>query len=81
MNYRSRSDADELAHNHECKKNHLGGDCFSCKATINRHGINTYKYGKREPFKETVLNRMKFNQFFYRNITKTIAISHEYIFF
>ena len=36
------------------------GDCFSCKATVNRHGINTYKYGKRNPFKETVLNRIKF---------------------
>ena len=36
------------------------GDCFSCKATVNRHGINTYKYGTRNPFKETVLNRIKF---------------------
>ena len=39
------------------------GDCFTCKATVNRHSINTYKYGKNEPFKETVLNRMKFYAF------------------
>ena len=39
------------------------GDCFSCKATINRHGINTFKHGSKGPFKETVLNRMKFKQF------------------
>ena len=39
------------------------GDCFSCKATVNRHGINTYNYGTRNPFKETVLNRIKFKAF------------------
>lgn len=36
------------------------GDCFSCKATVNRHGVNTFKYGSQDPFKETVLNRIKF---------------------
>ena len=41
----------------------VNGDCFTCKATINRHSINTYKYGKQEPYKETVLNRMKFYAF------------------
>ena len=35
-------------------------ECFTCKATVNRHGINTFKYGKVDPFKETVLNRIKF---------------------
>ena len=39
------------------------GDCFTCKATVNRHGINNYKYGDKEPFKETVLNRMKFKKY------------------
>ena len=36
------------------------GDCFTCKATVNRHGTNTFKYGSQDPFKETVLNRIKF---------------------
>ena len=44
---------------HELKN----GDCFTCKATVNRHSINTYKYGKQEPYKETVLNRMKFSKY------------------
>lgn len=39
------------------------GDCFTCKATVNRHGINNYKYGDKEPFKETVLNRIKYKTF------------------
>ena len=39
------------------------GDCFTCKATVNRHGINNYKYGDKEPFKETILNRMKFGKY------------------
>ena len=39
------------------------GDCFTCKATVNRHGINRFKYGKQEPFKETVLNRIKFKKY------------------
>ena len=41
----------------------ITGDCFTCKATINRHSINNYKYGGNEPFKETVLNRLKFKAF------------------
>ena len=36
------------------------GDCFTCKATVNRHGTNTFKYGSQDPFKETILNRIKF---------------------
>ena len=36
------------------------GDCFSCKATVNRHGVNTYKSSVQNSFKETVLNRIKF---------------------
>ena len=39
------------------------GDCFTCKATVNRHSINNYKYGSNEPFKETVLNRIKFKKY------------------
>ena len=39
------------------------GDCFTCKATVNRHSINNYKYGDKEPFKETVLNRIKYKTF------------------
>jgi len=39
------------------------GDCFTCKATVNRHSINTYKHGTQEPYKETVLNRMKFHAY------------------
>ena len=39
------------------------GDCFTCKATVNRHGINNYKYGDQESFKETVLNRIKFKKY------------------
>ena len=44
------------------------GDCFGCKATVNRHGINTYKYGDNEPFKETILNRMKFKTYIGKKI-------------
>ena len=39
------------------------GDCFTCIATVNRHGINNYKYGSQEPFKETVLNRIKYSKY------------------
>jgi len=36
------------------------GDCFTCKATVNRHSINNYE---DESFKETVLNRVKFKKY------------------
>ena len=40
------------------------GDCFTCKATVNRHSINTFKYGTpNTPHKETVLNRIKLGRF------------------
>ena len=41
----------------------VSGDCFTCDATINRHSVNTYKYGSGQPFKETVLNRIKFGKY------------------
>ena len=41
----------------------VNGDCFTCKATVNRHSINNYKYGDQEPYKETILNRMKFGKY------------------
>ena len=38
----------------------VNGDCFSCKATVNRHDIANYKYGSPESkHKQTVLNRIK----------------------
>ena len=41
----------------------VNGDCFTCRATVLRHDINTFKYGSQGPFKETVLNRMKFGEY------------------
>ena len=36
------------------------GDCFTCKATVNRHDIVDYKYGGPDSkHKQTVLNRIK----------------------
>ena len=36
------------------------GDCFTCKATVNRHDIVDYKYGSPDSqYKQTVLNRIK----------------------
>ena len=36
------------------------GDCFTCRATVNRHDIAYYKYGSPDSkFKQTVLNRIK----------------------
>ena len=45
----------------------VNGDCFTCKATVNRHSINNYKYGSQEPFKETVLNRIKYSKYIGRS--------------
>ena len=41
------------------------GDCFTCKATVLRHDINNFKV--KIPFKETVLNRIKFGEYLGRN--------------
>ena len=39
-------------------------DCFTCKATVTRHSINTFKYGTpNTPYKETVLNRISLGKF------------------
>ena len=45
------------------------GDCFSCKATVNRHSVNTFGYETTGAFKETVLNRIKFKEFIGRKDT------------
>ena len=40
------------------------GDCFTCKATVNRHDIANYKYGGPDSkHKQTVLNRIKLKEF------------------
>ena len=40
------------------------GDCFTCKATVNRHDIAQYKYGSPDSkYKQTVLNRIKLKEF------------------
>ena len=40
------------------------GDCFTCKATVNRHDIVNYKYGGSDSkHKQTVLNRIKLKAF------------------
>ena len=45
------------------------GDCFSCKATVIRHSINTFEYETTGAFKETVLNRIYFKAFIGRKDT------------
>ena len=46
------------------------GDCFSCKATVNRHSVNTFRCPPvADAFKETVLNRIKFKEFIGRKDT------------
>ena len=40
------------------------GDCFTCKATVNRHDIANFKYGGPDSkHKQTVLNRIKLKEF------------------
>ena len=40
------------------------GDCFTCKATVNRHDIVNYKYGGSDSkHKQTVLNRIVLKEF------------------
>ena len=39
-------------------------DCFTCKATVNRHDIANFKYGSPDSkYKQTVLNRIKLNKY------------------
>ena len=43
-------------------------DCFTCRATVNRHDIANYKYGGPDSrHKQTVLNRIKLKAFIGRN--------------
>jgi hypothetical protein len=39
----------------------IGGDCFTCRATVNRHSVNDFEPTKQ--FKQTVLNRIKYNKY------------------
>ena len=40
------------------------GDCFTCRATVNRQDIANYKYGGPDSkHKQTVLNRIKLKTF------------------
>ena len=40
------------------------GDCFTCKATVNRHDKANFKYGAPDSkHKQTVLNRIKLKEF------------------
>ena len=49
-------DAKEGTHRHLVEAQ----DCFTCKATVNRHDIVDYKYGGPDSkHKQTVLNRIK----------------------
>jgi|TARA_B110000285_G_scaffold181714_1_gene205189 hypothetical protein len=37
------------------------GECFTCRATVNRHSIN--EYDPTNKVKQTVINRVKYNKF------------------
>ena len=37
------------------------GDCFTCRATVNRHSVNDFDPTNK--FKQTVLNRIKYNKY------------------
>ena len=40
------------------------GDCFTCKATVNRHDKANFKFGGPDSkYKQTVLNRIKLKEF------------------
>ena len=42
----------------------VNGDCFTCKATVNRHDKANFKYGGPDSeHKQTVLNRIKLGKF------------------
>ena len=82
--------ADDILDDNKYTEDHKisAGDCFSCKATVIRHGVNTFKYDRQppsvrpilqNPFKETVLNRIKFKAFIGRtdaSVMKTVFIPH-----
>jgi len=58
------SDYSQLYPNSESSTKPLvNGDVVKVRATVNRHSMNTYKYGSSGPFKETVLNRPKWGDF------------------
>jgi len=37
------------------------GDCFTCRATVNRHSINNFN--PENKFKQTIINRVKYNKY------------------
>lgn len=37
------------------------GDCFTCRATVNRHSVNDFDPTNK--YKQTVLNRIKYNKY------------------
>ena len=42
----------------------MNGDCFTCKATVNRHDKANFKFGGPDSeYKQTVLNRIKLKSF------------------
>ena len=42
----------------------VNGDCFTCKATVNRHDKANFKFGGPDSkYKQTVLNRIKLGKF------------------
>ena len=46
------------------------GDCFTCRATVNRHTTNNFDPTKK--VKQTVLNRIKYNKFLGRKDAKEV---------
>jgi len=62
------SDVQQLRIDHDFVKGPDSGlhilshdDCFTCRATVNRHSINDYDPSNK--FKQTVLNRIKYNKY------------------
>ena len=39
----------------------IQGDCFTCRATVNRHSVNDFNPEKK--IKQTVINRIKYNKY------------------
>jgi len=39
----------------------VSGDCFTCRATVNRHSVNDFDPTNK--YKQTVLNRIKYNKY------------------
>lgn len=46
----------------------VSGDCFTCRATVNRHTVNDFNPTNK--FKQTVLNRIKYNKYLGNNGSK-----------